>query len=262
MCHPGDYYCSPKEQQVSQLAKQVSQLAKQDNQRMKKVVRVGVIGATGQTGALFCKSAVEKGYQVSIMVRSPEKVPEVLGQETASKLHVVISGDSRNVEDMSKLASNVDIIICVVGTAPQQPKEKCIMLKTAETLLAATDSRHKIFFCSSLGMNGSSSIIYGLLAMIAGRPNVQDCDAADKLLMNSITDKLLKGKGGASITVMRPAALGDGDTGKYLASNEGSAAVGVLGRADLSQFMLDNLESKKWENRAVHLYAISGFSCC
>jgi len=89
-----------------------------------------------------------------------------------------------------------------------------------------------------------------------GRPNVQDCDAADKLLMNSI------GKGGASVTVMRPAALGDGDTGKYLASSEGSAAVGVLGRADLSQFMVDNLESKKWENKAVHLYAASGFSCC
>lgn len=240
MCHPGDYYCASKDQQVS----------------TKKAVRVGVVGATGQTGALFCKSAVEKGYQVSIMVRSPEKVPEVLGQETASKLHVVISGDSRNVEDMSKLASKVDIIICVVGTAPQQPKEKCIMLKTAETLLAATDSRHKIFFCSSLGMNGSSSIIYGLLAMIAGRPNVQDCDAADKLLMNSIR------KGGASITVMRPAALGDGDTGKYLALGEGSAAVGMLGRADLSQFMLDNLESKKWENRAVHLYARPVFSCC
>jgi len=245
MCHPGDYYCgnydcAGKDQQVN----------------IKKApLRVGVVGATGQTGALFCKSAVEKGYQVSIMARSPEKVPEVLGQETASKLHVVISGDSRNVEDMSKLTSNVDIIICVVGTAPQQPKEKCIMLRTAEALLAATDSRHKIFFCSSLGMNGSSSIIYGLLAMIAGRPNVQDCDAADKLLMNSIH------KGGASITVMRPAALGDGDTGKYLALNEGSAAVGVLGRGDLSQFMLDNLESKKWENRAVHLYAISGFSC-
>jgi len=196
------------------------------------------------------------GYQVSIMVRSPDKVPEVLGQETADKLRHVISGDSRNVEDMSKLASDVDVIICVVGTAPQQPKEKCIMLKTAETLLAATDSRHRIFFCSSLGMNGSSPFIYGMLAMIAGRPNVQDCDAADKLLMNSI------GKGGASVTVMRPAALGDGDTGKYLASSEGSAAVGVLGRADLSQFMIDNLESKKWENKAVHLYAVSGFSCC
>merc|ERR1711904_533776 len=150
------------------------------------------------------------------------------GQETASKLHFVITGDSRNAEDMSKLASNVDIIICVVGTAPQQPKEKCIMLKTAETLLAATDSRHKIFFCSSLGMNGSSSIIYGLLAMIAGRPNVQDCDAADKLLMNSI------GKGGASVTVMRPAALSDDDAGEYLALPDGSAAVAVLGRADLS----------------------------
>merc|ERR1712224_1151777 len=161
-----------------------------------------------------------------------------------------------NVEDMSKLASNVDIIICVVGTAPQQPKEKCIMLKTAEALLAATDARHKIFFCSSLGMNGSSSIIYGLLAMIAGKPNVQDCDAADKLLMNSIGLK-----GGPSVTVMRPAALGDGDTGKYLALPTGSAAVGVLGRADLSQFMLDNLEGNKWENKAVHLYAVSGFSC-
>jgi len=221
----------------------------------KKVVRVGVVGATGQTGALFCKSAVEEGHQVSIMVRSPDKVPEMLGQETASKLHVVIAGDSRNAEDMSKLASNVDIIICVVGTPPKQPKEKCIMLKTAEALLAATDARHKIFFCSSLGMNGSSSIIYGLLAMIAGKPNVQDCDAADKLLMNSI------GKGGASVTVMRPAALGDGQTGRYLASHEGSAAVGVLGRSDLSQFMLDNLEGKKWDNKAVHLYAVSGFSC-
>eukprot|EP00746_Dinoflagellata_sp_MGD_P162287 gnl/MRDRNA2_/MRDRNA2_89776_c0_seq1.p1 gnl/MRDRNA2_/MRDRNA2_89776_c0~~gnl/MRDRNA2_/MRDRNA2_89776_c0_seq1.p1 ORF type:complete len:230 (+),score=47.27 gnl/MRDRNA2_/MRDRNA2_89776_c0_seq1:85-774(+) len=220
-----------------------------------KVVRVGVVGATGQTGALFCKSAVDEGHQVSIMVRNPDKVPEILGQETASKLRIVIAGDSRNAEDMSKLAADVDVIICVVGTPPQQPKEKCIMLKTAEALLAATDARHKIFFCSSLGMNGSSSIIYGLLAMIAGRPNVHDCDAADKLLMNSI------GKGGASVTVMRPAALGDGQTGGYLASAEGSAAVGVLGRADLSQFMLNNLESKNWENKAVHLYAMSGLSC-
>jgi hypothetical protein len=221
------------------------------------MVRVGVVGATGQTGALFCKSAVENGHQVSIMVRSPDKVPEVLGQKTAGQLHAVIAGDSRNVTDMSKLASNVDVLICVVGTPPQQPKEKCIMLKTAETLLAVTDSHHRIFFCSSLGMNGSSSIIYGVLAMIAGRSNVEDCDAADKLLMNSI------GNGGASVTVMRPAALGDRDSGKYLALAEGSAALGVLGRGDLAQFMLDNLDSNVWENKAVHLYAIAGgISCC
>merc|ERR1719158_1086288 len=104
--------------------------------------------------------------------------------------------------------------------------------------------------------------------MIASRPYVQDCDAADKLLMNSIGQKDLilakGGKAGASVTVMRPAALGDesDDTGRYLALPEGSAAVGVLGRGDLSQFMLDNLENKKWENKAVHLYAVSGFSCC
>lgn len=221
-----------------------------------KMVRVGVVGATGQTGKLFCQSAIDKGYQVSIMVRSPEKVPDILGKETASKLHIVISGDSRNVEDVSKLASGVDIIVCLVGTPPQQPKEKCIMLKTAQALLASTDSRHKIFFCSSLGMNGSSPFIYNMLSMIAGRPNVEDCDAADKLLMNSI------GKGGAFVTVMRPAALGDGETGIYRAMAEGGAAVGVLGRGDLSQFILANLFTNTWENKAVHLYAISGISCC
>jgi len=210
------------------------------------MVRIGVLGATGGVGRLFCKSALALGHDVSVLVRSKDKVTKVFGDD-AKHLNVVL-GDSTNKEDVAKLAQDARVLICLVGTPPRMGPDDVIMAKTASALLKATKSGQKIFFCSSLGMGGSQPFIRCMLRLIAGKWNVDDCDLADAMLMDSI------GKGGGTITVIRPNNMDDGTTGKYTALKEGKISFKPISRAGVSQFLLDHLNDTTWEDKAVCLY--------
>jgi len=220
------------------------------------MVKVGVLGATGQVGVIFCRSALEEGHQVSILVRSPDKVASVF-KGVENRFAAVIPGESTDEAAVKKLASSVDVLVSLVGSPPHQKPEDCIMEKTAANMIAATKKGQRIFFCSSLGMGGTAPSIKFLLRIFAGAANVENYEAADDLLMSATE------QGGVSVCVMRPAALGDdGETGEYLASKDGSFAMSQLARSDLSQFIIDHLENTEWDNQAVHIYkkAASCFS--
>jgi len=213
------------------------------------MVKVGVIGATGGVGALFCKAALAHGHEVSILVRSSEKAHSIFG-EVVDQFKDIVLGDCTDAEAVRRLATDVEVLICLVAMPLCQPSDEGgILSKTASNLLAATRSGQRLFFCSRLGIARSSRSYRIQLKLDSGKRNVKDYDRADALLMEAI------GMDGVSITVLRPAALVDnGATGKYLAKEEGGGAMKKLARRDLSQFLIDHLADSKWTDKAVHIY--------
>eukprot|EP00122_Pirum_gemmata_P005089 Pgem_evm1s4638 len=212
------------------------------------MVRVAILGATGGVGNQLCKFALDAGHDVTILVRSPNKVP-TLFEGYAEKFAEVIKGDATDENAVANLCKNKDIIISVVGTPAGSKPENCIMKKVATALLKATTAEQKIVFCSSLGMNGSSPTVKFVLKMVAGSAGVNDCNAADCLLTDNI------GKEGiATITVVRPTALDDSKAkGKYKALKNGSFGVTPISRTDVAQFFADSITDPEWNNKAVHL---------
>ena len=155
----------------------------------------------------------------------------------------VIAGDATSASDVSKVVQGTDVVISAVGQPPRAKTH--IMELVAKNILESNPA--KFILISSLGIGGSATSIRCILSLVAGSGNINDAEAADRLGCSSTECPWI---------VVRPAGLSDAPgTGKYLATEATGASLRQLSRADVAQFLLDALTEKKWERKAIQLYA-------
>lgn len=164
-------------------------------------MKVGLFGITGGVGGIFARLALDAGHDIVALARTPSKVTL-----RHAKL-AIIQGDVTNGDDVAKVVQGADVVISCVG---QPPRAKTHYMElTASNILSNNPGQAKVILISSLGLCGSAPSIKCILSLIAGRGNIQDAEAADRL--------------GCAATcpwvVVRPAGLSDAPgTGKYLAT--------------------------------------------
>ncbi|MDX2243132.1 MAG: SDR family oxidoreductase [Leptolyngbyaceae cyanobacterium bins.302] len=73
--------------------------------------RVFVAGATGGVGQLAVAKALDKGYVVRVLTRSPEKAQQMFGD----RVEIAI-GDIRQPDTLASTMTNVDYVLCCTGT--------------------------------------------------------------------------------------------------------------------------------------------------
>jgi len=94
------------------------------------VVRILVLGATGDIGAAAARAAVEAGYEVTAFVRSPERLGDL-----PDRLRVVVG----EVTDAAALAGAVDgqdAVISAIGSSPE-PAQLDVPANAMRHLIAA-----------------------------------------------------------------------------------------------------------------------------
>ena len=72
-------------------------------------ITIALIGATGRTGSEFLKLALEEGYSVKALVRTPSKV-----SIRNSRLKL-IHGDLEDVNALAKLADGASYVVCMAA---------------------------------------------------------------------------------------------------------------------------------------------------
>ncbi|WP_246741169.1 NAD(P)-dependent oxidoreductase [Bradyrhizobium sp. 1(2017)] len=75
--------------------------------------KVLVLGATGATGRLIASQALERGHQVSALVRSPEKASKLNGAR-------LVVGDVRDEKALREALKGQDAVVSALGT-PASP---------------------------------------------------------------------------------------------------------------------------------------------
>jgi putative NADH-flavin reductase len=78
--------------------------------------KIALFGGSGQTGHLFLKAALEKGYFVKAMVRMPEKI------NFSHPLLEIIKGDVLNVSDLHAVVEGTDIVVSLFGHVKDSPE--------------------------------------------------------------------------------------------------------------------------------------------
>lgn len=71
--------------------------------------RILLYGATGRTGSLVLKYAMEKGYEVTALVRNPDKI-----NEKSAKLKIV-KGSPANFDDVKMAMQGCDAVISTLA---------------------------------------------------------------------------------------------------------------------------------------------------
>lgn len=196
-------------------------------------MRIGVLGGTGGVGTHFVRLALERGHQVVVLARTPSKVQQAQQVQ-------VIQGDASNAEDVAKVVTGADLVVSCVGNA----SGNLIMLKTAQHILAAGAAR--VFVVSTIGVGGTSTLVWCMLRMFLGRKNIDDYWDADALVQ----------KASCPWIVCRPPGLShEPGTGEYLATEEVPVRCGnsMISREDVALFLADRIEDTTWDRKAVQV---------
>jgi hypothetical protein len=152
---------------------------------------IALFGATGATGSHFVKLALEGGYKVTALVRSPEKM------EIKNDRLEVIKGSFTVEEDIKKTVSGADYVVSMAGAKLGDPKNypMDVMLNFVKTLVPIMEEGNVKAFLYQAGafsydVNGKSPFMMKVLRSTVGRmigilPNIEDNDNVIKFLCST-----------------------------------------------------------------------------
>ena len=166
-------------------------------------MKILVLGATGRTGKWIVQSALKKGYEVTCLVRYPEKV------SSAERL-TVLKGNPINIADLESVMSDCDAVISALNISRTSdfPWAK---LRTPKTYLsdvmkniiiaAKKNSVHRVVVCSAWGVLETRNDIPFWFRWTVDYSNIgvayKDHERQEQLLENS----------GLNWTMVRPVGL-------------------------------------------------------
>ena len=198
---------------------------------------IALLGGSGKTGQEFLKQALDKGYTIKVLARTPAKIPQ-----QSDKLEVM-QGDALNFEDVKKLVEDSDLVVSLFGHVKGSPK----WLQTEGTKnIVEAMKLHAVDRVISLSGGGLRYekdqpklidwIIKGALKLFAGQL-LKDAERHAEVLKESDLDW----------TIVRGPVLTEGEQkGEYRVGWVGVNAGSKISRKDLADFIVGEIEDKQF----------------
>ena len=201
-------------------------------------MRVLVLGASGKTGSLVVERALAKGHEVTALMRDASEFK----QENAR----VLIGDATNQEDVLKAVEGNDAVIDTIGGSTPY-KDTTLERTAAHNVIEAMEAKNvrRLIVVSMMGLGTSRTqapFWYEHLLMPTFlRGSSKDKAALEQEVSASTLD----------FVITRPAILKDDPATGSVTVLDGEAKGHEITRADLANFLVDQLESGDYVRRAV-----------
>jgi putative NADH-flavin reductase len=189
-----------------------------------------VLGATGDTGALFVKKALDEGHEVTALVRRADAVVDSRAQ--------IVSGDVTSAATIATASRGHDAVISTLG-AKNIRQTPTLMTDMVRALTSSTKASgvDRLVMVSAFGVGDSlakASFLGGLIFRTALRAKYADKAAADALVRAS----------SLKWTLEYPGALNNRDNTRYTATAlEDVTKLPIIpstSRANVAAFLLDS----------------------
>lgn len=207
-------------------------------------MKVIVFGATGKTGLEIVKQGLEQGHEVTAFVRDPRKLDAAELDLQDKNLHVAI-GDVFDSATIEAALPDHDAVLVSLGT--RSLGRTTVRSEGTKNIMDAMKKQgiRRILVVTALGVHES----WGQLDWAAKAffvtllRNVKvDHEAQEDLVRHS----------GLDWTIVRPGGLTDKEmTASYTHGTETSIRAGRIARADVADFMLEQLSSDAYLQKAV-----------
>jgi putative NADH-flavin reductase len=204
-------------------------------------LRILILGATGPTGRLIVTQALERGDDVTALVRSPEKLSDVKGAK-------LVVGDVRDANTLRQALKGRDAVISALGT-PASPFRDVTLLSTAtRALVSAMKEEHVTRLIAITGIGAGDSRGHGgflfdrLIFPLLLRKVYADKNRQEAVVRDS----------GLEWGLVRPAILNDKAGGKSVRALTDLRDFhgGTISRADVASFVLDQIRADTWLHRS------------
>lgn len=204
-------------------------------------MRLALIGATGRTGRHALTTALERGHEVTVLVRDPAKLPDDIRDRVR-----VVTGDSTDPGALRDLLSGADAVVSALGPAN---READLQTRTARALIAimASDGPRRFVGISGAGIDvpgdakaTRDKVISALIKTVGGGVAR---DKREEYAAWAATD--------LDWTLVRPPRLMDGPaTGEIEQDAHRSTRSTKINRADLGRFLIDVVEQNAYLRQA------------
>lgn len=200
--------------------------------------RILIIGSTGGTGRRLVEQALERGYAVTAMARNPAR----LGIEHPQL--IVVRGDVLNYDSVSAAVEGNDAVLSSLGHKRFFYPTRILSDGTRNILKAMEAHGVRRFVCETALGFGDTAGQMGLLYTFLIIPLVLPFYFYDKTRQEQAI-----AKSDLDWTIVRPGALNNAEKRgvKHHGSKVGNFITGArISRADVADFMLDQLESGEY----------------
>jgi len=190
--------------------------------------RIAVLGATGRTGQQILLQAGERGLQVQVLARRPEKLGELRARV------VTIEGTVTDPSAVERAVSGCDAVLSALGRGRDSPPD--LMTAASVNMIAAIrkEGKGRLVILTDTGVGDPSDgfmtqKILRVVLKLANASLVRDSTAAARVIADS----------GVDWTLVRATMLTDGPrTGNYKVGRLARGMPLRVSRADVAEFML------------------------
>lgn len=202
-------------------------------------MHIAVFGATGGTGRHFLEQALAQGHSVSALVRDPAKL------DISHPQLQLVTGNVLEPTAVARTLEGSTAVVCSLGTTSNNPGD---VVSTGTKNIIHHLQQHgpqRLLVVTSLGVGDSADQVPFVF----------------KLLMKSVLKKVMADKevqeaavraSGLEWTIVRPGGLTDGPaTGQYTVGTGREIKAGQVRRADVAQFLMQELTAAQYLRQAV-----------
>ncbi len=198
---------------------------------------IALFGASGKTGGQFLQQALAQGYHVKALVRTPEKL-----KLTSPQLEI-IKGDILTYADVEKTIQGTDVVVSLFGHVKGSPE-----------WLQTNGTQHIVNAMKKTGIRKIISLSGGGLPYMKDQPGFADYLIrgimklfVPKILNDAIKHaEVLQASALDWIIVRGPRLTDEPPKGTYRVGWVGVNASTRIGRADLADFILKQVEETSY----------------
>ena len=204
-------------------------------------MKIAIFGATGGTGKELVKQTLERGHEITALVRDPQKL------SVSDQRVNIIKGDVLNKDDVSKTIQGSDAVLVALGVKP--PSKAKVVGPGTKNIIDAMRAHNvkRLIVESAMFMDDAvrkNSFLISLLTKTFMKGLY-----ADKLVQESVVRE-----SGLEWVIVRPVGLSNGHKTEIYRFGENIPLKGMfptISRADVADFMLKQLSSDTNLNKAI-----------
>lgn len=204
-------------------------------------MKLAIFGATGRTGQHLLRQALEKGYQVTVLVRDPAKLTLQNSRLT------IIQGSLQDADAVNQVIAGTDAVLSMLGPTHNRPTFEISQgMQTILKVMKMSGVR-RLVISAGAGV-GDPEDAPGLFNKLI---NVLLQTTSRYVYEDMLRTVALVRESGLDWTVVRVPMLVDGSaTAQVKVGMVGKGIGPRISRADLADFMLKQVESSQYRYKA------------
>lgn len=191
--------------------------------------KLTILGATGSVGRELVTQALEDGYNVTVLVRNPDKLGELRSGVT------VVQGDVTDVGAVDRAVDGADAVLSTLGHTKNSPNDVLTVAARNATASMQSHGVKRLVVLANTGVHDSGDHptlgqrFQGAIMGVVMGQGKQDHEVQAHLIADS----------GLDWTIVRSTLLSDGPhSGKYRVGQLDNKAGSRIARSDVADFML------------------------